>query len=75
WMHTQPWRMIEICGLKYVWHDGDIPELFDLCADPFEMVNLAGDAKRQADVARLHAALVETMRALEDPLGDRAAAS
>lgn len=73
WMHTQPWRMIEIDGLKYVWHDGDIAELFDLGADPHETSNLAAMPDRADDRRRLHNALVGMMKDLDDPLAERAA--
>lgn len=73
WMHTQPWRMIEIDGLKYVWHDGDIAELFDLGADPHETSNLAAMPNRADDRRRLHNALVGMMKDLDDPLAERAA--
>ena len=75
WMHTQPWRMIEVDRLKYVWHDGDTAELLDLHADPFERRNLAEDPKWDADRARLHAHLVGIMRELDDPLVHVAAVS
>lgn len=75
WMHTQPWRMIEIDGLKYVWHDGDRAELFNLRTDPFEQTNLADDPARSADRLRLHEDLVAMMRDLDDPLAQAAAAA
>ncbi|MEM1410191.1 MAG: hypothetical protein AAGG79_05530, partial [Pseudomonadota bacterium] len=75
WMHTQPWRMIEIDGLKYVWHDGDRAELFDLRTDPYEQTNLADEPTRSADRLRLHKDLVGMMRDLDDPLAQAAAAA
>ena len=74
WMHTQPWRMIEVDGLKYVWHKDDKAELFDLRADPYESRNLAGESERMADLEQLHGALVAMMRDLDDPLAEAAEA-
>lgn len=68
WMGAEPWRMIEVDGLKYIRHLGGEEELFDLAADPFETRNLAHDAAWQEETARLARTLAETMRALEDPL-------
>ncbi len=68
WMHTQPWRMIEIDGLKYIWHENDRAELFDLRADPFERRNLAASSAHSETRQSLHATLVALMRELDDPL-------
>lgn len=72
WMLTRPWRMIEIDGLKYVWHDGDRAELFHLRTDPFERRNLADSSEHTRDRQRLHAAMVAMMREIEDPLAPAA---
>ncbi len=63
----------EIDGLKYVWHDGDIAELFDLRADPYETTNLAEMPERAGDRKRLYGALGAMMKDLDDPLADKAA--
>ena len=75
WMRTRPWRMIEIDCLKYVWHDGDGAELFDLRADPCEQTNLAEVPDCAADRDRLHTSLVAVMQDVDDPLVLRAAAT
>lgn len=72
WMHTKSWRMIEIDRLKYVWHDGDIAELFDLSSDPFEKKNLAIMTEWRDEVRELHNQLVTLMGAVSDPLANRA---
>ncbi len=70
WMRTQPWRMIEIDLMKYVWHVDDTVELFDLRADPFERRNLASESERCGELRALHAELVAIMRTIDDPLAD-----
>ena len=68
WMGTEPWRMIQTDGMKYIWHFGDSAELFDLRSDPFETVNLAMQPRASKTVQRLHEELVEVMRETGDVL-------
>ena len=46
-----PERMIRTPEWKYVHTDGDVPQLYDVKADPLERVNLSGE-KAYADVCR-----------------------
>lgn len=75
WMGTEPWRMIEIGDRKYIWHQTDRPELYDLKSDPYERTNLAAEPGGGAEARRLHRRLVEAMRAYKDPLAETAAAA
>jgi choline-sulfatase len=44
---------------KYIHHVGMRPQLFDLVADPDEMVDLAGEPAHAATLERMHRALLE----------------
>ena len=43
WMQTEPWRMIRVNGMRYIWYPGGARELYDLEADPFETTNLVAE--------------------------------
>ncbi|GAA3404126.1 sulfatase-like hydrolase/transferase [Paenibacillus hodogayensis] len=61
-------RMIRTDAWKYVWNCTDIDELYDLTADPAELVNRIGD-KRHADLtASLRRRLYERLLADGDAL-------
>ncbi|MGD8237630.1 MAG: sulfatase-like hydrolase/transferase [Armatimonadota bacterium] len=58
---------------KYVWNAQSVDELYDLEADPHEMVNLAGRSERAQVQAELSARLFDWLSDIGDNLPDRAA--
>lgn len=68
WMHTVSWRMVVRGDVKYVWHDGDVGELYDLAADPHETSNLAASPDHAPRLASLAADLRAIMATTGDPL-------
>ena len=61
-------RMIRRGDVKYVWNCGDVDELYDLSADPYELVNLAFDAARCELLDSMRRALVDRLEWLDDPI-------
>jgi arylsulfatase A-like enzyme len=61
-------RMVRDERWKYVWNATDVDELYDLEADPGEIVNRAGDGACADELARLRARLVAWMQQTRDPL-------
>ena len=65
--HTAPWqlaangqkKMVRTKGWKYVWHAGREEELYDLRADPHELVNLAAVAEHRGRIGDFRARLLE----------------
>lgn len=64
-LYTQ--RAIRTSDWKYIWNATDVDELYNLNADPHELVNLAGDERAQPPLARLRLRLFEHL----DRAGDR----
>ena len=61
-------RMVRDRRWKYVWNATDRDELYDLRADPGELINRSGDPSCSAELARLRGRVLEWMRAVDDPL-------
>jgi arylsulfatase len=65
--HNAPWqlaangqkKMVRTKGWKYVWHAGREEELYDLVADPHELINLAGESDQGARLDDFRARLLE----------------
>jgi arylsulfatase A-like enzyme len=61
-------RMVRTKRWKYVWNATAEDELYDLAADPGELVNLAGTAACASELATLRARLIAWMAETKDPL-------
>lgn len=57
-------------GWKFIFSPGDRDELYDLNADPGEMVNLVDDAGAAAVLSRMRQAMMVEAARLNDPLAD-----
>jgi len=55
-------RAIRDGGLKYIQSEEEAVELYDLCSDPGETKNLAGDESRTAEVKKMAAELDDWLR-------------
>jgi arylsulfatase A-like enzyme len=53
---------------KYVWNATAEDELYDLAADPGELINLATRGELAGELARLRGRLLHWMEATGDPL-------
>ena len=71
WHGISDFRLVVDERHKFVWHDGDRPELYDLQRDPFEQINLADTADARPVRRRLSDRLQAWMTATDDPLADR----
>ena len=71
WHGISDFRLVVHERHKFVWHDGDRPELYDLERDPFEQINLADAADAEPVRQRLADRLQAWMKATADPLADR----
>lgn len=65
-LYTQ--RMIRTAEWKYIWNLTDTDELYDLAADPAELVNRIGDPRHAALVAKLRRRLYDTLKADGDAI-------
>lgn len=65
-LYTQ--RMIRTGEWKYIWNTTDTDELYDLAADPAELVNRIGDPDLAGRAAELRRRLYEQLRADGDAL-------
>jgi arylsulfatase len=61
-------KMIRTESLKYVWYHDGFEELYDLCSDPGELVNLAGEEAWRGRCAEMRLRLLEWNAQSEDPL-------
>jgi arylsulfatase A-like enzyme len=61
-------RMVRTRRWKYVWNATAEDELYDLAADPAELVNLAGEAVHAGELRGLRAQLVAWMAETKDLL-------
>ena len=61
-------RMVRTRRWKYVWNATAEDELYDLAADPAELVNLAGEAVHAGELRGLRTQLVAWMAETKDPL-------
>lgn len=61
-------RMLRDRRWKYVWNLTDVDELYDLHADPGELVNVASHPEARDELMRLRARLVAWMERLKDPM-------
>jgi len=68
WHGVVDWRLVTDNRHKYVWNRGDIPELYDLAADPHELKNLARSDAHRPVVTRFQQQLHAWMRRTHDPL-------
>jgi arylsulfatase A-like enzyme len=68
WHHAVDWRLVVDHRFKYVWNQGDLDELYDLEADPFELRNLIDDASLAKERAHLWQRLIDWMAHTADPL-------
>ncbi len=68
WHRIADFRLVVDERYKYVWHNGDRAELYDLAEDPFEQVNLAGTGAAAPIERRLSERLFAWMRDTGDPL-------
>jgi hypothetical protein len=63
--------MIRDTRFKFVYHPvGDCHEFYDLAADPGEQCNRIDDPALCGEIARLKAALWDTMKECHDPLAN-----
>ncbi|GAB4532133.1 MAG: sulfatase-like hydrolase/transferase [Anaerolineae bacterium] len=68
WHRAVEWRLVTNNQFKYVWNHGDLDELYDLLADPYERLNLIDDPVMQPVVREYRALLRSWMRETSDPL-------
>jgi arylsulfatase A-like enzyme len=68
WHRAVAWRLAADDRFKYVWNQGDLDELYDLEADPYELFNLIGDPGIDRELARLRDRLRRWMVQTSDPL-------
>lgn len=68
WHQAVEWRLVTDNRYKYVWNQGDLDELYDLIADPYEIVNLINDPVHADDQTRLQNRLFEWMLETKDPI-------
>lgn len=68
WQNTVEWRLVVDGRFKYVWNQGDLDELYDLEADPYELRNRIDDPDLQSQRRRLRSILREWMARTVDPL-------
>jgi len=68
WHRTVEWRLVRGAHFKYVWNEGDLDELYDLQADPYELSNLIDDPLHGEELVRLRGRLHRWMRETSDPL-------
>jgi len=68
WHKTVEWRLVTDSRLKYVWNDGDLDELYDVEADPYELNNLIHDLGYAEELDRLQERLRRWMLETTDPL-------
>ena len=66
-------RIVTWCTVryKYIYNNGDIPELYDLEADPGENVNRGGDAGMGKVRSELHDRLVAWYNPTKNPYRPR----
>ena len=68
WHQTVEWRLVTDNRFKYVWNQGDLDELYDLEADPFELINLIAHPDYAEDLTRLQERLFRWMIETADPI-------
>ena len=68
WHQTVEWRLVTDSKYKYVWNQGDLDELYDLAADPHELINLIDDPAHEGALERLRARLFGWMLDTRDPI-------
>jgi len=70
WHGTVEWRLVVDDRFKYTWNQGDLDELYDLQADPYEINNRIHDPDYGHERERLQKRLRRWMEETEDPLLD-----
>ncbi len=65
-LYTQ--RMVRDRGWKYVWNATAEDELYDLAADPGEIVNLAAHPAAKPELQRLRGRLLAWLGQTQDPI-------
>ena len=68
WHGIADFRLVVDNRYKFVWHDGDRAELYDLSEDPFEQNNLEAASQMTDLRTRLSSELFQWMRETGDPL-------
>ncbi|MBC8449996.1 MAG: sulfatase-like hydrolase/transferase [Chloroflexi bacterium] len=68
WHGAAEWRLVTNNRFKYVWNQGDLDELYDLLADPYETLNLIDRAHMQPIIAEYGSQLRSWMEKTSDPL-------
>ncbi len=68
WHQTVEWRLVTDNRFKYVWNQGDLDELYDLEADPYELINLIAHPDYADELARLKERLFRWMVETADPI-------
>ena len=66
--NTVDWRLVTDNVWKYVWNNGDLDELFDLQADPYETQNLIDSENTEGILRELREILRDQMSHTGDPL-------
>jgi arylsulfatase A-like enzyme len=68
WHQAVEWRLVTDNRFKYIWNQYDLDELYDLEADPYELVNMV-DHPEKADILRkFRTQLLMWMEDTDDPL-------